>query len=643
MFDEQVDIPSYRFSDKYRQLAAERTYQVTLAGKDVSQHLIDFRRMYIDSVKMWNEKLREQMYPVALALAQVQDAYLAMTAMLDFAEPAAVRRKLWDTDPPREQDPWATSPGILPEPPTAQQLGNARHLRDNTIAPLTKHLAETLAWMGTGAAERGKVWNTASARNTSARLLLSNLRSDEIIGELLDNHAFVQPLLWAQLEALLLDAFFQISTSPEARRDLLDSELMAIARVAARFEVIVQVTDPHDARERELAERIMSIVPETELQEQPTSLSKRLIALVGTVDDTLSRTNTFARLWLENLSSLVEDYRVTKAALTDHRRDGSLDVRALLFRSIMGLNRAKEIDIGKVWKALNELARADNPIEARRFSMSVSAAMHRARRHLDGAAAWEGLESAMALLSLYEVVVAKNEEPAMHTIGIMQAVLGASGASTELLGVLNEAPTMLKLVGDRGRRLLEVLATAKEHPLMKVSGIFGAWLSFVGAVLSTKQTPTMTATEKEIGAEKILFSGVQLVLSGLALATVPTSVASLVLFVGQTMLTSRAQWAAKLFPSVKALPGTGRYVRGVWASIEGDEMFDRVTKGSPWRGEIDGLLTSVDGYTQEAVHVNAVSFWPLTKGQMVVPQIVRGVLARQYGLDKEATALLASP
>lgn len=624
---------------KYRTLAMSRRYWVDGGKKELAEYLSWFFKDYVERVAECNQKLQEEMAPVQLALARVNDAMLAVTAMLDFAAPPAVRRKLWDSAPPKPTDDWVYTVGVLQDPPTHSQISNAEQFRDNTLQPLAKRLAETVRWMSSGAVERGKYWNAAKTRNDAAQRLLKALRTDEIILDLLESPAYVHPMHWLQLEHLLVNAFHQISTAPNALQDCGRSELLAMARVAAGGNVVVSVPTSAGARAREWAQKIMAFVPDNEIVEEPTPLSERLIALHGRVSEIhgqvstlLTHGPTFARLYAATLPQMLHEVgRVTHTT----GDTTALTKRAWLFRSLSGVGDLHEEAQQLLMDEVNAIIRKMDPTRARKLLGRDSRLFHETRRYFDSGLAWEAFGSALTMVALYETVAEGESEPAMWTINAFQAVIDASTTALAFGETLAGSRVYAMAMRDCGGGLLAKLEGVSDHPMFKGAGLFSGWLGLVSSVLAVNQVPktAMTVT-KEIAQEKVLMSAVQLVFSGLEVAIGAMPVAGVVLLVGQFLLATRATWAELMLPNVSALPGTGRYVRGLWEALENDRALKGVLKGVPWGAEVSQRISGLEERVLDVSQSGDGVFWTLRQPDFIKSPIVQNVLIEKYGLDK---------
>ncbi len=623
---------THELGQQYGRMLSERTYEVEVASQNTTEYLETFYRNRVARVRQLNDKLREQTAPVRLALAKIHNAHLAVTAMLDFAKSPAERRRLWNESRPKEQDPWVFSSDVLPTPPTGQQVSNAEQLRDNTLEPLAEHLSRTLQWMNSGEAEQGVSWETAKHRNLAARRLLDELREDSVIGLMLDHHDRVPYHEWFVLENLLVDAFLQISTAPDVLPDLLGSEVLAMTRVAARRDCYIEAKSGVTVRERELSGVMAAMVPEIDLKEQETPLSKRLIALKDQADKVKTHGETFVKLWAAMVPPMQHMLRkiATKIGV-----DPSVYQRAVTIRSMFGSTPLPDKDQLSLWQSLNKVARTRDKRKALLEIFDAEKGLLRnSSRHIDNDMAWSGFKGIVALIALHETFVDGKKKPAMYTIDGMKAVLEATTAGVEFAETLTASPTFMKAASHRGESLFDALDGVSEKTWFKGLGAATAFLDLTGAVFSAKLTPTMTETEKETKAEKVLLSGMQLAVAVVSAFTVAMPVASLVLFAGQTLLLSRAQWAAKILPDVQALPGTGRFVRGVWKSLMEDKKFKALMTACPRGHSVNSILGSLKLHTSEVHQEGVSSFWSLSDGKMLHPEIVEGVLVRQYGLDE---------
>lgn len=633
---------SNAFAAKYRQLATERTYWVKEGEQDVYKYLDELNRKHVESVRFHNKALAKEIEPLKLALGRMEAAHMAVGAMLDFAAPPAVRRERWASEEPKEQDSGFYEASILLKPPTSFQITDARHFQETTLGTIVAGLSETLSWMVRGDEVSGKIWPTAKLRNSQALRLLEIVREDAVILRLFDEAEFIHPVLWARLEVFLVEAFQQIATCPEALSSLLDSELMAIAKVVSRGDIVVP-TDGVTSRQRELAHHVNAFVPDNEIVEKETPLSKRLSTVYDQAKVAHNFLHVFAprgtvvRLWSMHLSALLERFArgVSSGPLT-----AQLAGRAWLFRSIVGAGRFNRALQKATWNEIYDAARSLSKHRTREFLNAKSPLFKQPRRRFNHALAWEGVGAALSLFAIYEAVVESEEESATHTLGVISAGMQSVSALSSLAETVKSSPTFVIVAPRRLSSVLtKVTASVKDTPI-EALGPVAAWLTFVGTVLGKKASLTASQFEKDKKNEAAIFAALGFLLSVAQLAR-SFHVAGMVLLVGQVLIENREKWMSAMLPNIEALPGVGRFVRGAWKNTKDDTEAMAIVAASPWRADISDQLDTVESITIEASAAGDGIFWRLTQPNPIKQALAAALLKQQYGLSPEASTEVA--
>lgn len=627
------------FNRKYRKLGADRTYKASFPKKDLYTYLSKFKEDHVDRVKYLNGKLEADLKPVREALMRVHSAHLAVEAMFDFAKSRTERQKLWTVDEPKEDVNVYRSDFTPPKRPTAHQHGNAEVVRDRYLPNLARGLASTLRWLTTGEVENGKYWANAENRNVAARLLLQKLREDQVILTLLEDHEYVEPVLWLTLEIVLLEAFYQLSTCPETLQDLLDSEFMAVARVAASHDIFADSFESTTDRARALQAEIGRFVPANELVEVPTTLSQRLVSLHETSSEWASRGRTFSRIWAAATPSMAE--RIAKQVAAN-AGDGKLAARAWVLRSMLGVGSPGEKAQVKAWKQLDLCWSKGDPVQLKK-TLAAGGPFQHLHRYVHSSFAWESLSMYVSLLSFGEAMRNLKDDPAYRTLTVLQETIELSKATAEYAASLNESKFFASASVKYGGDFLSKLDKVVESDAFAGIDVFTSILEFQATAVALGEvnlSPVSTRAEKEDAARDLLFAGMSVALAAIGTATGTLPLAGAVLALGTLFFKHRKKWA-EFIPGTASLPGVGIYVRGAWEEIKLDKKLMRIVDRSPWQRVMDENLRLIAQSTQDASSDDQGAFWPISPGNPLMYQVAIGVLKRQYGFDHEAAAIIA--
>lgn len=640
----------------YRRLAAARTYEVTIGDQEkIFERLTYLTKIYLEPLQKNNAELQAASAVVIGALGKVENAHLAVTAMMDFAQPAIVRRGLWTAiDENDIAYELFEKDQIIPKLPTKTQREAAKSLRDNALPSLAKWLAKLLAWINSGVPSDGKPYAPAAERNELAKRYLDMLRDDEVVLELLENNEFVEPFVWRLFENFLVESFQQLATAPDVLADLTKSEFMTLARVATARDLVLKVPAESTHAQRALIDRVSTFVPETELRDNKTALGEALEKLdaVASLKSSITRHgDTLARLVFGAMPSVTHHLAEIANAMNEN---GELTARAWVFRTVVGVANINDHRSQQLFEQVSELARLatdeDKAKKAKAMAGLVfdpkSGALRESKAWLANELAWKGLASAVAFYAVWEAWLPqgshKDKDAAQRSLQGLTLICGAAQSGVELVQTLAKGATFTRAAGEHGASLLGSLEKVTGHGLYKGLGHFSSFLGFVSAIMSAANTRPKSATEADIAREKVLLQGLQFVLS-VAGEVVPGGLplAGLVLFAGQTFLLNRELWA-EVIADIEALPGPGRYVRQVWSDIKYDKTLQRYAKASPYGGFIDTQLQQIELYTPEAAESGWAATWRIAPGDMTQSPLVAGVLVRQYGFDPASAGVIAS-
>lgn len=643
-------IPEWKVRGKalgrsFRELAAERTYEVAFGSDDViSSRLVELMTYYLKPLQKLNRQVRAQSQVVSRAIGKVQNAHLAMTAMQDFARTPAERRKLWATNPPKVKDlALVDDASIIPNAPTNQQRSDAASLRDNTLPNLISPLTDLLAWLNDGSSGESKA-PLARERNKAAKTLLDTLRTEDVVTTLLAHSEFVAPGIWFVFELFLVECFSQMATAPDVLAELLGAEFMTIASLATARDLVLDVPEESTRRERELVAAINTFVPDTELVAKKTTLTEALENL-GKADGAKSTLglvqrhgDAVSRLVFAAVPSVSRKLAELANAMN---RDGDLAARSWLFRTAVGVADVNDGMAQRLFNDVSKLAKTSDKANAKVIFDLKHGALRDSRLALGSDIAWSSVKGILATQALWEVFVANRNKGdlAVRQLKAISTVITAAETGLELTQALAKAPSYF-LASERGKGLVSGISTVTDHALFKGVGHFGSFIGFVGTILVESQKRPTSVTETEQSRENVLLSGVQLALAiGAAVIPGGLPVASLVLFVGQTFLLNRDVWAA-VIPGIEALPGPGQFVRAVWKDLHTDKALKRVSEGSPVTKRLRDRLILLDQRTPEALSAGRGAFWRISPGDFILAPRAAGVLQQQYGFDQASATLI---
>lgn len=618
---------------RYRALAAERIFPVELPGIDIRKRLLELRSLHLDHLENTNRELVRQSQPVEDAAARVQSAIAVMNAMIDFTKSSSERRALWATDDPKETEEFVLGRSPIPQQPTPEQEANALFVRDRTLTPILGALTETVQWMRSGASVEGSVFTHAQRRDVAANNLLLQLRTEPVVLSLLKNHEFVDTITWIIFDKFLRDSFALILTSPKAAEDLFSSELLGLARVLARPAFGAAAKGPQSKREVDLLARINSLVPETDLAEQPTELSealKELAALGGKLSTLTTHTPTAVTLFSIGLPAFAP--LLTQRVRTS-RGNRWLDARAVMFRA--AASSIAEVDHQALWDNMNRIARNGLPPQGALLDRRLRRS---ARGHLGADTGTKALKVLLATLALYETAAENSDKPAAKVHGLIDKSIALVSAGAGLAEAAVKSSVAMGVTGRHSDRLFKALDGINDTKGIKTLGLFGSWMGIMSSIMSVNLADTKSWIEKDIELEKIIFSIAQFAIAAAEFA-IGTSmpITALVLCIVQTFLEHREDWLPEIFDNVEGLHGTGKYVREVARHLRTPELERHLLIESA-RTELNAGLSLLGEFTRPAAPPSQRAFWALSAGELITPSIVARVLVRQYGLDPEGAA-----
>lgn len=646
------EVRDLRLPDKHRELVAERLHKIVPGGdKSVLEHLSQFTKDNILRVEAANKALRKQTRPVAAALGKIQNAHMAITAMIDFAKSPAERKALWATDEPITRNKLVSQEQLVPEMPKAGQIQHAELVRSQTLPRIAKPLGALMSWLTSGLPYQGPDGKSfprsakAKFRNDVARLLLDELRGDAVILSLLEHYDLLTWGVRLMLDLLLSRAFRQMASAPDVAADLAASEFMTIARLATARDLDIKSKGSTE-RENALAGRL-AFVPAVELREVPTPLTKKLEAMLTVKGKAVGHGDTLGRLLAAAMPTMV--YKVAEAAEASGG-DGELTVRAWLFSTVIGV---ADVDNSAAQKLFDEVSKAATlpataSEKARHKAISNLFELRKgplAGAHVQVASSvgQNALKSVLAIFALTETMRAKDKPHELHDVKVLKAFIEASQAGFEFGVALAKAPQAFRAAGGQGGDLLAKLDKLTEHGLYKGVGHFASFLGFISTVFTAIHSVPTSRTDGEKQAEAVVMSALDLTV-GIAATFVPGGlpVATLVLFVSQAIVFNRDLWAFML--DLDTLAPTGEYVRGVWRELR---HTDKALKGlvgfgpPDLRKQFGTHLDDLDKLTPEAFDTGMSPFWRLGATDLFMPTFVVDVLQKQYGFDRATARSLA--
>lgn len=630
-----------RLRTLHRDLLADRDYVVAveMPRKKVLKRL-RVLGYAIDDIAELDAKVEDDTKPLRRALAQIQSAQLAMTAMFDFAASSSHRQQVWGTVEPKADPQWWYGV-IVPDPPSRQQVKNADAFAKNNLSVLAAHLSKTIAWMTGGEGWRnaagedtGTCWKYARERNDTAQQFLNKLRDDALLGELLDNHAILDHETLVAVVDLLARSFRAMTTSPAVYADLLGSEIMAMARVTAA-ETIVLEPSWTEGRPHALAQEINAFVPENELAEVETPLSKRLIELESIAGKVEDHGKGLARILL--IDAMPGLFR-TMVERADLKMAAEKKAQAAVFRTLVGAGDLPDKKAQALLDSVTKISKGDQS-EAREL-LSSKGVLRDAKISLASNLAWGAFKAAVAVFALRETLVEKEKAPAVKQLEAIKGIIDVLKAAKGIAETLSDSPSLMWRMADHGQGMLSRINEVAGHPAFDRVSHFGSFIDLVACVMThANKKGQRTQTQLEEEREEVIFKATEMLIAMLPKALASgAAAASLTLLVAQTLLFDRKLWA--YYCDLQTLPGPGRYVRSIWNAIRKDKDFERVGSACPSWKQIESTLDTMGGAFPESIGEGRGDFWELVRPGSLEASDVLGLLKEQYGFDERAAAIL---
>lgn len=641
---------------RYFELAAARTYEIFYPETNFHVALSSFRSAWIKPVVEANEKLNEQLAPLREGVERLEFLHQVVSAMLDFAAPPAERKRLWNITKPYVDSPHAYVKDFACDPnPT--EISNAKSLRDVTLPGLIRTVSAALEWRLAGIASPGHPGTAdlilADERNKRAMELLEALRTNKIILLLLKEHENVDPVLWGQLEEVLVEAFAQMCTSPVALEELAASEFPAIARAAVKGDFDTTQCKPKGQRAKAILTEIETFVPDTEFSAQLNDFSENL-AKIGDTGDAFTETGAlFQRLWVMATPRLLP---IFKSAV----RSRAYVLRAVVQYVNRHIPEEAEANARSLQKLL-DFAHREDPKQLNRFLTDLIDRTKKAR--LVGAAGLAGvklLASGSALgLALGDLGSGDvTEKKTSAGLAVATKLVATTKNAGDFLGATLEAAPYLQGRMRAAHGVYEALTTVagkagkagKATSLSMIDPV-SSTLEFAGAALAYGEANVAYRnakkrkkgdTAKEDGAVDeareqavIALMGVGLTIASMAMMT-PLPVAGVVLAIGALSL-NRQVW--ERLTDISGLPGPGLIARDTFEHLT-SEKFNDAIQYVPGRSEIKTRIESLRGYVTEPFHAGSGAFWRIGRGTSL-GATERHILHTQYGFPYSLGAKLA--
>ncbi|MBV1862520.1 MAG: hypothetical protein KUG77_29125, partial [Nannocystaceae bacterium] len=189
---------------RYVDLISRRKYKAIRESAYYFEQLAEFDRKKLRPLKQRQAELDESLATVKRMTSRVANAHMGVVAMIHAAEDKGVRTKLWGTTHPVETSSLFFEEQMVPRLPVGNERDNAAYVRDKYLPDLYRDLAELMAWMASGSEYKGHEFLDAKLRNNYAADLLEALRENEDLHQILENHVYVNRLLWRRVERVLL-------------------------------------------------------------------------------------------------------------------------------------------------------------------------------------------------------------------------------------------------------------------------------------------------------------------------------------------------------------------------------------------------------------------------------------------------------
>ena len=628
-----------RLKMRYRDLVSHRTYKAMYEDAHYLTRIRDFVTDNLDPLKTRQAELDAHLGVVRHVSSRVSNAHLAVVAMHHCADSQDERRKHWTHRQPIEAGDDLFGKQLVPRLPTATERENAAKVRDSYLPNLFKNLGDLLAWMSSGASHKGARFADATIRNQLAQKLLDNLRTNEDILTVLENHLYVDTILWRRVESVLLQCFHSLLLAPNTREQLLRGELSALARHVTAHEPAIDLLSEKTKRAREIKEAMARFVPEIELRGETNRLSQAFLELKSHADPLFDHRSTITQLWALTLPSVMD--HVERLAREAGDPNPSAVAAGWSWRSAFGVI---ELDADTQKEVFERAVKfTENPTIAEAHSIFASQGLQVENRFWNSKASWSAYETAVAIIAATDAVMAHAEDPSVDTaIEAWTSAYEAVKAIPDLAGALKETHMFIRMASGPAKSLISKVADlADAVPVKYLDGVV-ALLKFEATARATRavvESKTASGNDKDIAREEALIGYVSMLLSVAGIvAGSPFVLAGSVLTLGSAILLNRDVWNACL-SSIEGLPGPGRAVKLVWKEaldgVGGGQSLSALVDGTPWKARIEIDLELLRDVTSDASQVGTGAFWPLSSGDFAMSPRMAGMLHRQYGLNLE--------
>ncbi len=640
-----------KFAGRYREMVADRTYRMHYPDTDFHVALQGFRGSHIKRVVEKNVELENQLSALREGVERLEFLHQVVCAMLDFVAPPAERKRQWNTTPPYVTSPLAYQERFV-APPSPRLRANARSLRDGILPKLINEVTAALEWRMRGEFSDGHPGyadlRIAEERNQEALVLLEEVRTNEIIQLLLDEYEYVIPTTRNLLEQVLAEAFAQIATAPPALQQLLDSELMALARISVTgdFEADKCVTRGDD--DRALLKEVTSFVPQNELLESANDFTSRLARLRDTSDLAVGVSPLIYRLLTVGSPYLFPKLR--KMGL-----DRAYAVH--LFVKAFHGDPTNEVMKGigdKVAQHYLDFVLNKDPQQLNRFLDDVLKKTKRLR--VMGSAAWSGMKFLLTATSLgiafAETRGADSEaKKAAQSLAVATEALKTVQGASDFLGKTLEVAPFIQGRLRNGHEFYEKMTTVSSkvagESLSMLDPVIGVF-EFTSAALAYgdanrayrkakkgKRGSTSEEVDRDLarGAAIMTAAGVATSLASLALLS-PMPLAGLALLLAGLALDKDVY---KYFQG--ELPGPGRLAQDTYKFLTGTEFEDAI-QYAPNKAKLKQQLGLLHEFVHEDVTADESAFWAISPGEPV-KSIAIDIMNSQYGLSEKVAVELA--
>lgn len=640
-----------KFADRYREMVADRTYRMVYPDTDFHVALEGFRASSIKRVVEKNIQLEEQLAVLREGVERLEFLHQVVCAMLDFVASPSERKRLWNTTKPFVTSPFAYEKNFIKEP-SPRLRSNAVSLRAGILPNLINEVTSALEWRMAGEAPPGHPGTAdleiAKTRNAEAMKLLEDVRTNEIIQLLLDEHENVVPTTRNLLEEVLAEAFAQITTAPPALRQLLDSEITTLARVAVTGSFDTDRCITRGQEDKKLLDEIRSFVPQNELIESANDFTARLARLRDTADIALEGTPLLYRLLTVGSPYLLP--RLRKLGLN----------RAFavhLFVNVFAEDPRNEVLTGladMVAQHYLDFVLTKDPQQLNRFLDDFI--RKTARIRVMSAAAWSGMKFLLAATSL-GIAFAETSgsdtdaKRAAQSVAVATNALQTVQGAADFLGKsLEAAPFVqgrLRNAHSYYEKMTTVAAKTAGERLSFVDPVVGV-LEFTSAAISYGDANRAYRQAKRKGrgstneeVDRDLARGKAV----MAAVGVATSVATLALgaslpLAGAALLLAGLALDKDVWKALEGdLPGPGKLAQDTYLFLT-STPFQRALKYYPHKDRITEQLDLLKPFVDERTPREESAFWKISPGQQF-KGISTSILQTQYGISEELADKLA--